>query len=154
MEEITSVDVSYQPIELCKLLKIANMVGGGGEAKIVISEGYVYVNGEVEFQKRKKIYHQDIVEFNGEVIEVICSEPVLNPEEKKALKVAKAIKAEQSIKAKQEAQKEANKNKARAKTHKKPSNNKNKNQLNNPIKNQDEINEPASPFGKRKRISF
>jgi len=51
---IPLVDISIQPIELCKLLKIANMVGGGGEAKIVISEGYVLLNNEVEFQKRKK----------------------------------------------------------------------------------------------------
>ncbi|MGB1263535.1 MAG: RNA-binding S4 domain-containing protein [Cognaticolwellia sp.] len=72
---IPLVDISVQPIELCKLLKIANMVGGGGEAKIVISEGYVLVNNEVEFQKRKKIYHHDIVEFNGEVIQVNLVEP-------------------------------------------------------------------------------
>jgi len=70
MSEYPIVDISVEPIELCKLLKIANMVGGGGEAKIVISEGYVIVNNEVEFQKRKKIRHGDIVEFDGEVIEV------------------------------------------------------------------------------------
>ncbi len=70
MSEYPIVNISVEPIELCKLLKIANMVGGGGEAKIVISEGYVLVNNEVEFQKRKKIRHADIVEFNGEVIEV------------------------------------------------------------------------------------
>ncbi|TWX55667.1 RNA-binding S4 domain-containing protein [Colwellia hornerae] len=64
------IDISIEPIELCKLLKIANMVGGGGEAKIVISEGYVLVNNEVEFQKRKKIRHGDIVEFDGEVVQV------------------------------------------------------------------------------------
>ena len=66
------VTISTQPIELCKLLKIANMVAGGGEAKIVISEGYVYLNGEVEFQKRKKIYADDIIEFNGDVVQVEC----------------------------------------------------------------------------------
>jgi len=70
MSEYPIIDISVEPIELCKLLKIANMVGGGGEAKIVISEGYVIVNNEVEFQKRKKIRHGDIVEFDGEVIEV------------------------------------------------------------------------------------
>ncbi len=64
------INVDNQPIELCKLLKIANLVGGGGEAKIVISEGYVYVNQEVEYQKRKKIYDGDIIEFNGECIQV------------------------------------------------------------------------------------
>lgn len=68
--DIPLIDISVQPIELCKLLKIANMVGGGGEAKIVISEGYVLVNNEVEFQKRKKVYQDDIIEFNGEVVQV------------------------------------------------------------------------------------
>jgi len=69
-EQLPLIEVSSQPIELCKLLKIANMVSGGGEAKIVISEGYVLLNGEMETQKRKKVYDKDIVEFNGEVIEV------------------------------------------------------------------------------------
>lgn len=73
-DEYPIVTVSYQPVELCKLLKIANMVSGGGEAKIVISEGYVYLNGEVEFQKRKKIYDNDIIEFNGDVVQVTCSD--------------------------------------------------------------------------------
>jgi len=68
--DIPLIDISVQPIELCKLLKIANMVGGGGEAKIVISEGYVLVNNEVEFQKRKKVYQDDIIEFNGEIVQV------------------------------------------------------------------------------------
>jgi len=68
------IQLAQQPIELCKLLKVANLVGGGGEAKVVISEGYVLLNGEVEFQKRKKIYHDDVVEFNGEVIQVIINE--------------------------------------------------------------------------------
>jgi len=66
------VTISTQPIELCKLLKIANMVAGGGEAKIVISEGYVTLNGEVEFQKRKKVYENDIIEFNGDIVQVEC----------------------------------------------------------------------------------
>lgn len=133
MEELPLIDVSYQPIELCKLLKIANMVGGGGEAKIVISEGYVYVNGEVEFQKRKKIYHQDVVEFNGEIIAVNCEEPVLNSDEKKARKVAKAKKNEQSIMQNQKTQKSQNK--------------KNKTTNNKTV-------EQEVTTGRRKRISF
>jgi len=86
--ELTPVEVSHQPIELCKLLKIANLVGGGGEAKIVISEGYVLLNQEVEYQKRKKVYHEDIIEFNGEIIQVICSEPVSAPSITKQQKIA------------------------------------------------------------------
>jgi ribosome-associated protein len=73
-ESYLEIQLDQQPIELCKLLKIADLVTGGGEAKIVISEGYVLLNGEVEYQKRKKVYHNDIVEFNGEVIQVIVDE--------------------------------------------------------------------------------
>ena len=72
-----SIEVTEQPIELCKLLKIANVVSGGGEAKIVISEGYVYLNGEVEFQKRKKIYDGDVIEFNGDVIQMVVNEELI-----------------------------------------------------------------------------
>lgn len=71
--ELPTIEITTQPIELCKLLKIANFVSGGGEAKIVISEGYVLLNEEVVYQKRKKVYHNDIVEFNGEVIQVLCN---------------------------------------------------------------------------------
>jgi len=73
-ESYLEIQLDQQPIELCKLLKIADLVTGGGEAKVVISEGYVLLNGEVEYQKRKKVYHNDIVEFNGEAIQVIINE--------------------------------------------------------------------------------
>lgn len=73
-ESYIEVELSQQPIELYKLLKIADLVSGGGEAKVVISEGYVLLNGEVEHRKRKKIYHEDIVEFNGEVIQLIIND--------------------------------------------------------------------------------
>lgn len=79
-ESYLEIQLDQQPIELCKLLKIADLVTGGGEAKVVISEGYVLLNGEVEYQKRKKVYHNDIVEFNGEVIQVIVDEN-LQPED-------------------------------------------------------------------------
>jgi len=73
-ESYLEIQLDQQPIELCKLLKIADLVTGGGEAKVAISEGYVLLNGDVEYQKRKKIYHNDIVEFNGEVIQVVINE--------------------------------------------------------------------------------
>jgi len=77
-ESYLEIQLDQQPIELCKLLKIADLVSGGGEAKVVISEGYVLLNGEVEYQKRKKVYHDDIVEFNGEVLQVIINESLAN----------------------------------------------------------------------------
>ncbi len=55
-ESYLEIQLDQQPIELCKLLKIADLVTGGGEAKVVISEGYVLLNGEVEYQKKGKRY--------------------------------------------------------------------------------------------------
>jgi len=70
------VSISHQPIELCKLLKIANLVSGGGEAKMLINEGLILVNGDVAYQKRKKIYHEDVIEFQGEQVSVKVEQPV------------------------------------------------------------------------------
>lgn len=90
--EALEVEVSAQPIELYKVLKIANLVSGGGEAKYAISEGYVAVNGEIELRKRCKIYDGDVIEFNGEYFVVICDQPVQEapPRDQQVNKVASA----------------------------------------------------------------
>ncbi|MCE0495631.1 RNA-binding S4 domain-containing protein [Vibrio sp. DNF-1] len=74
--EAIGIEVDSQPIELYKVLKIANAVSGGGEAKYAISEGYVAVNGEIELRKRRKIYDGDLIEFNQEFYLLICDNPV------------------------------------------------------------------------------
>ena len=64
-------------IKLGQALKKAGLVGSGVEAKIVITEGEVEVNGVQELQRGKKLHDGDIVSYNGETIQiVICS---LNP---------------------------------------------------------------------------
>lgn len=70
MDKMNVVEIREEPIELYKLLKLANIVGSGGEAKMVVAEGLVLVNGAVETRKRKKILSGDIVEFNDEKIQV------------------------------------------------------------------------------------
>ena len=67
---MSEVEVSKEPIELYKLLKLAGMAESGGEAKSVIAEGQVLVNGEVETRKRKKIVSGDIVEFREKKIRI------------------------------------------------------------------------------------
>ena len=64
------VEITQEPVELYKLLKFEGMVASGGEAKTVISEGQVLVNGEVETRKRKKLVSGDIVEFGEEKVRV------------------------------------------------------------------------------------
>ncbi len=63
-------EITEEPIELYKILKFENMVNSGGEAKYMISEGQVVVNGEIETRKRKKIFSGDIVEFKNEKIRI------------------------------------------------------------------------------------
>ena len=60
------VEIIREPVELYKLLKFESIASSGGEAKHVISEGYVTVNNEVETRKRKKMVSGDVIEFNGE----------------------------------------------------------------------------------------
>lgn len=55
-------------IKLGQALKAAGLVGSGVEAKFVINDGLVFVNGNVELQRGKKLYEGDIVEYNGEKI--------------------------------------------------------------------------------------
>lgn len=67
----TLVEINKEPTELYKILKFENIVSGGGEAKQVISEGYVYLNGEVETRKRKKVYSGDLIYFNEQYLQVV-----------------------------------------------------------------------------------
>ncbi len=57
-------------IKLDSLLKFAALVGTGGEAKYVISEGMVSVNGEVCTMRGKKVYPGDKVSFDQYQLEV------------------------------------------------------------------------------------
>lgn len=57
-------------IKLGQALKAANLVSSGVEAKDMINEGLVKVNGETETRRGKKLYDGDIAEFNGEQIKI------------------------------------------------------------------------------------
>ncbi|VGO17852.1 hypothetical protein PDESU_06454 [Pontiella desulfatans] len=61
-------------IELCKLLKAANLVMSGGEGKEVVAQGLVTVDGELETRKRRKIRAGMSVGFAGETISVKTAE--------------------------------------------------------------------------------
>jgi len=59
-------------IELFKLLKLLDLVDTGGQAKMIVAEGYVQRNGEVETRKRAKIVVGDILVVGDDVtIEVV-----------------------------------------------------------------------------------
>lgn len=58
-------------IPMIQLLKATDMVPSGGEAQIVVLEGLVKYNGEVDYRKRLKVKRGDIVEFNNQKIKVV-----------------------------------------------------------------------------------
>ena len=64
------VEITREPVELYKILKFEGLVTSGGEGKLLIADGQVTVNGEIETRRRKKIVDGDIIEFRGERIQV------------------------------------------------------------------------------------
>ncbi|WP_435011237.1 RNA-binding S4 domain-containing protein [Tundrisphaera lichenicola] len=57
--------VGDRPINLTQVLKLAGWVAHGGEAKALIADGMIRVNGEVETRKRKQMTLGDVVELEG-----------------------------------------------------------------------------------------
>jgi len=68
MREVT---ITTEFIKLDALLKFEHLVMSGGEAKIVIQEGQVLVNGEVCTMRGKKIRSGDVVSFAGEEMRIV-----------------------------------------------------------------------------------
>ena len=68
MQEIKLRD---EYIKLGQALKAAGLVGSGVDAKLVIRDGLVKVNGETEVQRGKKLYDGDTVTFEGETIRIV-----------------------------------------------------------------------------------
>lgn len=63
MEEIR-IETDY--IKLDQFLKLANLVGSGGEAKFLIKDGQVKVNDEIAYERGKKIKKGDTVSLGGD----------------------------------------------------------------------------------------
>lgn len=68
--EIIKLRETDEFIKLGQALKAAGLVESGVEAKEVILERMVFVNGEIETRRGKKLYDGDLVEFDGEQIKI------------------------------------------------------------------------------------
>ncbi len=66
-----SVKIKDEFIKLGQVLKLAGFVESGVNAKFVIQDGLVKVNGSIETQRGKKIYPGDIIEFENKQIKVV-----------------------------------------------------------------------------------
>ncbi len=60
------IEINREPVELYKVLKFEGIVASGGEAKLLISDGQVRVNGNVETRKRCKLRVGDVIQFMDE----------------------------------------------------------------------------------------
>lgn len=70
---IINMDTVYirdEFIKLGQVLKLAGLVESGVDAKFVIQDGQVKVNGQTEVQRGKKIVPGDVIEFDGASVKV------------------------------------------------------------------------------------
>ncbi|MBQ7473885.1 MAG: RNA-binding S4 domain-containing protein [Oscillospiraceae bacterium] len=69
-----TVTIKTEYIKLDALLKFAALVSSGGEAKEVVGEGLVAVNGEVCTMRGKKLRKGDVVSFDGRTVRIEADE--------------------------------------------------------------------------------
>lgn len=68
---MTEIKIDTEFIKLDALLKFANLVSSGGEAKIRIAEGEMLVNGEPCTMRGKKLRPGDTVTLDGETVRIV-----------------------------------------------------------------------------------
>lgn len=73
-EDFREVVLDREPVELYKILKFQDMASSGGEAKMLIDQGLVRVNQEVEYRRRRKISSKDVIEFDGITLRMISGD--------------------------------------------------------------------------------
>lgn len=66
-----NIKIDTEIIKLDSFLKYAGIVNMGSEAKFLIQNGEVKLNGEVELQRGKKLKKGDVVEFQGESYKIL-----------------------------------------------------------------------------------
>ena len=64
------IEINEEFIRLDNLIKFAGIAHTGGQAKFMIQNGEIKVNGEVCTMRGKKMRHGDIAEYNGKLVEV------------------------------------------------------------------------------------
>ena len=67
---MVTIHIKDDFIKLGQALKLAGMVDSGVDAKFVIQDGLVKVNGNVEVQRGKKLVSGDVVSYNGKEFEI------------------------------------------------------------------------------------
>lgn len=68
---MTKITIKTEYITLSQFLKLSNIVQSGGEAKLFIINNNIFVNGEMEKRKGKKLYKNDHIQISNKEF-VIC----------------------------------------------------------------------------------
>ncbi len=71
--EITEFEVKGEFIELCNLLKLAGIANSGGQGKMMVGDGIVKVDGNIETRKTAKIRAGQVVDCLGQKVKVISA---------------------------------------------------------------------------------
>lgn len=64
-DAVDEVPIRDESIRLGQFLKLANLIESGAEAKVVVADGLVSVNGEVEIRRGRQLRDGDVVEIGG-----------------------------------------------------------------------------------------
>lgn len=67
---MTQFKITTDYIELIRLLKLLRLAESGGQAKLMVEDGLVKVNGQTEYRKRAKLRKGDLIEFDGHQISI------------------------------------------------------------------------------------
>ncbi len=73
---VIEFELKEEFIPLIKLLKVLRLVETGGIAKMIVEDGLVLRNGEIEYRKRAKIRGGEVIEFEGYEIRIIESKEI------------------------------------------------------------------------------
>ncbi len=71
MDSLIEVKIDTEYIKLDQFMKYAGITNTGGEAKNLIMDGIIKVNGNIEFSRGKKLKPGDMVEFEGNKYKIV-----------------------------------------------------------------------------------
>ena len=66
-----TIQIRDEFIKLGQAMKLAGLLDSGVDAKLVIQDGLVRVNGEIEYQRGKKLHSGDVFSYEGQDVKVV-----------------------------------------------------------------------------------
>jgi ribosome-associated protein len=72
--EVLDIEISTDTIRLGQLLKLANLVDSGSDAKTLLMGGEVLVNDEVEVRRGRQLRHGDVISLDDVAVRIVCAE--------------------------------------------------------------------------------